>query len=243
LSEFRNRLSGELHTVQQRAQALSQELTLTTQQQVRLGVQQLQRQSQETRGRLETYGEELVSSLERRLSDSHNAYRREMEQMQADSAAKASQLQIEVTDLGRAMGALNESVRRLEAELDGHLQHLAEEILADTRKQMESTVAAAIKEVQTQAGNEADKQVDEICSHLRTIQNRIEKSFAGSLKIQGEETAQAAGQQIDELAQQSVERWRLALSRDLNSVARALGEQLREEIASEGERCQAASAD
>jgi hypothetical protein len=243
LSEFRNRLSGELHTVQQRAQALSQELTLTTQQQVRLGVQQLQRQSQETRGRLETYSEELVSSLERRLSDAHNAYRREMEQIQTDSAAKAAQLQTEVSDLGRAMGALNEAVRRLEAELDGHLQHLAEEIVAGARTQLESAVAAAIKDLQTQAGNEADKQVDEVCTHLRTIQNRIEKSFLGSLKIQGEESAQVAGQQIDELAQQSVERWRLALARDLNSVARALGEQLREEIAAEGERGQAASAD
>ena len=243
LAEFRHRLSGELHTVQQRAQALSQELTLTTQQQVRVGVQQLQRQSQETRGRLETYSEELVTSLERRLSDAHDAYRREIEQVQADSAAKAAQLQTEVTDLGRAMGALNEAVRRLEAELDGHLQRLAEEILAGARTQLESAVAEAIKDLQTQAGNEADKQVDEVCSHLRTIQNRIEKSFLGSLKIQGEESAQAAGQQIDGLAQQSVERWRLALAKDLNSVARALGEQLREEIAAENEQSRAASAD
>jgi hypothetical protein len=78
---------------------------------------------------------------------------------------------------------------------------------------------------------------------MRTIQNRIEKSFPGSLEIQGEETAQAAGQQIDELVQQSVERWRPALAKDLNSVARALGEELREEIASENERSRAARAD
>jgi len=243
LSEFRHRLSGELHTVQQRAQALSQELTLTTQQQVRVGVQQLQRQAQETRGRLETYSEELVGSLERRLSDGHNTYRREIEQIQADGAAKASQLQAEVTDLGRSMGALNEAVRRLEAELDGHLQNLATEIVAGARRQLEEAVAAAVKDLQTQAGNEADRQVDEVCGHLRTIQNRIEKSFSGSLKVQGEETAQAAGQQIEELAQQSVEKWRLALARDLNSVAQSLGQQLREEIEAEHERSHAASAD
>jgi len=243
LAEFRHRLSGELHTVQQRTQALSQELTMTAQQQVRLGIQQLQRQSQDTRGRLDTYSQELVSSLERRLSDAHGAFRSELEHIQTDSAAKASQLQAEVTDLGRAMGALNEAMRRLEAELDGQLQHLADEIVGGARTELESAVAASIKDLQTHAGNQVDKQMDEVCGHLRTIQNRIEKSFAGSLKSQGEETAQAAGQQIDELAQRSVERWRLALARDLNSVARALGEQLREEIASESERRQAASAD
>lgn len=242
LSEFRHRLAGELHTVQQRAQALSQELTMTAQHQVRVGVQQLQRQSVDAREHLNSRSEELLSSLERRLIDSHDAHRREMEQLQADGTARASQLQTEVTDLGRSMGALNESVRKLETELDGHMQGLAAQILADTRAQMESEVAAAVKELQTRAANEADRQIDEVCSHLRTIQNRIEKSFSGSLKVQGEETAQAAGQQIEELAQQSVEKWRVALARDLSSVAQNLGQKLREDLEAEGDAAQAATA-
>lgn len=242
LSEFRHRLSGELHTVQQRAQALSQELTMAAQHQVRVGVQQLQRQSVDAREQLNARSEELLSSLERRLLDSHDAHRREMEQIQGEGAARASQLQAEVTDLGRSMGALNESVRKLETELEEHLQRLGAQIVADARAQLETAVAAAVKELQTRATNEADKQIDEVCGHLRTIQNRIEKSFSGSLKTQGEETAQAAGQQIEELAQQSVEKWRIALARDLNSVAETLGQRLREEMESEGEQSHAATA-
>lgn len=242
LSEFRHRLTGELHTVQQRAQALSQEITMAAQHQVRVGVQQLQRQAVDAREQLNSRSEELLSSLERRLIDSHDGHRREMEQIQGEGAARAAQLQTEVTDLGRSMGALNESVRKVETELDGHLQALTAQILADARAQMESEVAAAVKELQTRATNEADRQIDEVCGHLRTIQNRIEKSFSGSLKVQGEESAQAAGQQIEELAQQSVEKWRIALARDLSSVAQNLGQKLREDLEAEGDAAQAATA-
>jgi hypothetical protein len=230
LAEFRHRLSGELHTVEQRAKALTEEITIAAQHQVRLGVQQLQRQSLETRTHLTSHGEELAGSLERRLVESHDVHRREVERTLADGAAKASQLQNEVTDLGRSMGALNESVRRLEAELDGHLQQLASGIISDTRAELENALAVAVKELQARTVHEAERQVDEVCSHLRTIQNRIEKSFAGSLKAQGEEMAQAAEQQIENIAQQSVDRWRVALAKDLNSVAKTLGQELRQEL-------------
>jgi hypothetical protein len=69
-----------------------------------------------------------------------------------------------------------------------------------------------------------------MCGHLRTIQNRIEGSFSGSLKSQGEEAVQSIAQQFEELAQKSIEKWRLALARDLSSVANTLGQQLRQEL-------------
>jgi hypothetical protein len=49
---------------------------------------------------------------------------------------------------------------------------------------------------------------------------------------------QSYGQNIEELAQQSVERWRLALAKDLNSVAKSLGEEFRQEAESESDRDQ-----
>jgi len=39
LTEFRHRLAGELHAVEQRAQVLAKELTTTAQQQVRTGIE------------------------------------------------------------------------------------------------------------------------------------------------------------------------------------------------------------
>ena len=230
LTEFRHRLAGDLHAVEQQAEALSKQLTATMQQQVRAGIEKLQQQALDAGAQLSAHGEGLSSSLERRLAEAHEVRRRETEQIQSAAAAQASQLQSQVTDLGRSIETLNESVRHLEADLDAHLERLAGEIVSEARSQLESAAASALKDLQVRASNEGDTRINEVCSHLRTIQNRIENSFSGSLKSQGEEAVQSAGQQFEDMAQQCIERWRLSLAKDLNSVAAGLGQQLRQEF-------------
>lgn len=229
LTEFRHRLSGELHSVELRTQALSKELATAARQQAQTGIEKLQQQALDAGAQLNAQGEKLVSSLERRLTDTLDLQRREIEQAQADTTAKASQLQSEVAQLIGKIATLNESVRHLESDLDAHLESLAGEIVSSTQTQLESAVALALKDFQVQGSNEVETRLDQVCGHLRTIQNRIENSFSGSLKNQGEEAVQSVGQQFEELAQQSVERMRQALAKDLNSVAKTLGQQLREE--------------
>lgn len=230
LTEFRHRLAGELHAVEQRAQVLSKELTTTAQQHVRAGIEKLQRQALEAGAHLNAQGEKLLCSLQGQLADSHEVHRREIEQIRADAAAKASQLQSEVSDLGRRMTTLNESVRRLESDLDAHLERVAAEIVSGAESQIESAVALALKNLQARGSNEVETRLGEMCGHLRTIQNRIEDSFSASVTAQGEEAVQSIAQHFEELARQSTEKWRLALARDLNSVANTLGQQLRQEL-------------
>ena len=230
LTEFRHRLAGELHAVEQRAQVLSKELTTTTQQQVRAGIEKLQRQALEKEEHLGAESEKLLSSLQQQLAESHKIHRREVDQIQVDAAAKAFQLQSEVSDLGRRMAALNESVRRLESDLDAHLERVAAEIVSGAEGQIESAVALALKNLQARGSNEVETRLNETCGHLRTIQNRIEDSFAGSVAARGEEAIQSIAQQFDELGQRSTEKWRRALAKDLNSVANTLGQQLRQEL-------------
>jgi phage-related minor tail protein len=155
-----------------------------------------------------------------------------MEQVQAAVAAQASQFQAQVADLGPRIKKQDESVRRLELELDEHLERIAAEIVSDARTQLEGAANAVLKELQIRGANEFAGQLDEACGQLRTIQNRIENSFSGSLSAQIAEALQSFGQDIEKLAQQSVERWRMALARDLNSVAKTLGEQFRLEAGS-----------
>ena len=230
LIEFRHRLAGELHAVEQRAQVLSKELTTTAQQHVRAGIEKLQRQALETGVHLNAQGEKLLCSLQGQLADSHEVHRGEIEQIRADAAAKASQLQSEVSDLGRRTTTLNESVRRLESDLDAHLERVAAEIVSGAESQIESAVALALKNLQARGSNEVETRLGEMCGHLRTIQNRIEGSFSASVTAQGEEAVQSIAQHFEELARQSTEKWRLALARDLNSVANTLGQQLRQEL-------------
>ncbi len=232
LAEFRNRLSGELHAVQRRAQALSKELTAAAQQQLHAGVEKLQREALDAGAELNAQSEKLFEALQRRLLETHNAHCREIEQIQADAAAKTSRLQAEVASLDRGIATLNESVRRLESDLDAHLENIGGEIVAQSRAQLESAAAAALKDLQQRGSNEVEARVDEACSHLRTIQNRIENSFSGSLRAQGEDAVQSIAQQFEFLAQQSIEKWRQALANDLSTVAKNLGQQLRQEFES-----------
>jgi PilZ domain-containing protein len=232
LTEFRHRLAGELHAVEQRAQVLSKELTSAAQQHVRAGIEKLQRQALETGAHFNAHGEKLLRSLQGQLAESHDAHRGEMKKMQSDSAAKASQLQSDVSDLGRRTTGLNESVRRLETDLDAHLERVAGEIVSEAQKELESAVALTLKDLKARGSTEVEGRINELCGHLRTIQNRIEGSFSGSLNAQGEEALQSIAQQLEELAQQSTEKWRLALAKDLNSVAKNLGRQLCQELES-----------
>ncbi len=223
MAEFRHRLAGELQAVEQRAKALSTELSGATQQQVRAGIEKLQRHALETGAHLEAHGAKLLSSLQGQLAESHEGHRSKVEQIQAEAAKRASQLQIEVSDLGRSMAALNESVRRLELELDGHLERLAAETISGAKGEIESAVALALKNLQVRGANEIEARLSEMSGHLRTIQNRIEDSFFGSVTVQGEEAVQSVALRFEELAQQSTERWRVALAKDLKSVAECSG--------------------
>jgi uncharacterized membrane-anchored protein YjiN (DUF445 family) len=184
----------------------------------------------ETGTHLNAQSEKLLRSLQGELADSHQVHRREMEKIQTDVAAKASVLQAEVSDLGRRMAALNESVRRLESDLDAHLERVAGEIVSGAESQIGGVVALALKDLQARGSNEVETGLSEMCGHLRTIQNRIEESFSASVTAQGEESVQSIAQQFERLAQQSTEKWRLALANDLNSVANTLGKKLRQEL-------------
>jgi len=215
--------------VQRRAQALAKEITTAAQQQVHTGVETLQREALDAGAELSARSEKLGEALQRRLVETHDGQCREIERIQADTTAQTSHLLSEVADLNRRISSLNESVRRLETDLDAHLDRVAGEIVADARIQLDTAVAIALKELQTRGSNEVESRVDEACGHLRTIQNRIEESFSGSLQSQGDDAAQVVAHRFEELAQTTVEKWRQALARDLSSVAKSLGQQLHRE--------------
>jgi hypothetical protein len=229
LGEFRHRLAGELHTVEQRARTLAQELTTTTGQQLRTGVEKIQRQALDAGANLESKGAEVLVALQSRLGESHDSHSREVEQIHARAGERAMQLQLEITDLTQRLGTLNESVRKLESELDVHLERLAGELVSDARTQIEATVMGALKDLQARGSNEVEIRVDEVCGNLRTIQNRIENSFSGSLQAQSGEAADAFGHQIEIMAQHSIEKWRSALSKHLKSAAKVVGQEFQRE--------------
>jgi hypothetical protein len=230
LTEFRQRLAVETQAVEKRAQELVTELSATTQQQIRAGIEKMQRRALDVGAYLDGQGEKLLSSLQGQLAESHAVHRREVDEIQTAAAAQASELRSGTSDLGTRVAALNESVRRLESELDAHLVRLAGEIVAGAEGEIESAAGVALKDLQARGSNEIETRMNEMCGNLRTMKNRIEDSFGGSVAAQGEEAMRSIAQQFEELARESTEKWRIALAEDLSSVANALGRQLRREL-------------
>ena len=77
--------------------------------------------------------------------------------------------------------------------------------------------------------------------YLSALAEGIEASVSESLRVQLAETLQSFEHRMEELGQQSVERWQLALASTLNSLARTLGEQFRLQAATDANASQHSS--
>jgi hypothetical protein len=85
------------------------------------------------------------------------------------------------------------------------------------------------QQLQEQAGRQARflrEQVDEVCARLERLQCQVENAVRESLRTQATETSASFGREIAVIAQRSVEEWRCALAKNLESVANILGQQL-----------------
>ena len=217
----------ELQGVEQRAQGLSEEVAGAVQQHVNSGAERFQQQALEAGIRLERRSEEFLRDLQQRLGEENEAQRREMQKAQAAVASESSRLQSQTTDLGSRIAELDKSARQLESELENRLVRLGTDIISGARTQLQSAVDVVLKELSTRNAKELGNQLDEACERLKNAQKQIEASVSELVKTRVADTLVSFGQTMEELAQDSVERWRKALARDLNSVTNILGGQLR----------------
>jgi hypothetical protein len=241
--EFRQRLVPELKAVENRALELSKGLAERVQQQFQAGEENLQQQLLDAGVSLEQRSDDFFRSLQQRLGEEHNAYRREVQQVQSAASSEWSRLQTQVTDLDGRMGKLDEAARRLESDLDAHLALLASDIVFHARTQLESAVDVVLKELGTRNAKELGSQLEGACEQLRVTQKGIEASIAELLRTRVAETLMSFGETMEELARDSVGRWRVALAKDLTSLVNILGEQFRSETVAESKRGRQLSAD
>jgi hypothetical protein len=225
--EFRRSIKPELQAVEQRAQSISADMASRMRQHLAEGLGEFQKQVADERKRLEQWSQQLVQNLEHRLGEQYETHRWEMQQIQTAASSEAARLQTQVADLSGRMVKLDESARRLESELDTHLERMAADIVSDARSELKSTVDALLKELHTRNEKELGKQLDDACSHLKIIQKGIEASASDLLKTQVKDSLKSFEHSMDDLAQHSVERWRRTLAGGLNSLVKTLGEQLR----------------
>jgi hypothetical protein len=232
-NEFREHVTQELQKVEQQAQALSEEIAGTVGEHLQSGTERFQQQASEAGSRVKHQGEEHLRSLQQRLGEEHAAYRREMQQVQAAAASESSRLQTQVTGLGARISELDDCACRLESGLDARLSQMANDAISGARIQLETQVDVVLKELGSRNAKELGIQLDDACGKLKTVQKGIETSVSELVRTQIAATLLSFGETMDALAQDSVGRWRVALAKDLDSVAKILGGQFRLEGASD----------
>jgi hypothetical protein len=165
-----------------------------------------------------------------------------MQQVQAGVVSESSRLQAQNTSLATRIAKLDESARHLESDLDARLVRMGSDIISGARTQLEQALDVVLKELGTRNAKEINEQLEKACGQLKTLQKGIEASVSELLKARVTGTLLSFGQTMEELAQDSVGRWRSALGRDLGSLAKTLGEPLRLE-SSENSEAQDPAAD
>ena len=225
--EFRHWVREQLQGVEQQGQALAEQTGDELQKRLQAASEDFQQQASAAGTRLREQGEEFLQDLLQRLGQEREAHRRELEAVQVAAAAESSRLQTQLTELGRRVAELDETARHLESGLNTRLMRMATEIVSGARTQLDSAADSMFESLATRNATDLGHQLDEASARLKGIENEIEASVSQAVRANVSEELQSFQKTIDDSAQRSVARWRLALARDLDAVAKMLGEHSR----------------
>lgn len=240
LEGFRQQVTQQLKTVEENAHGLSEEIAEAVGQHFTSGAEKFQKQVADAGSRAQHQSEEHFRTLQQRLGEEHDAYRREMQKAQTTVAAESSRLQAQVTSLGGRIAQLDDTACRLESGMETRLSQMASDQISGARVQLEGAVDVVLKELGTRNAKELDRQLDDARGKLKIVQKGIETSVSELVKTEVAASLLSFGQTMEELAQDSVGRWRTALSKDLTSVAKILGGGFQKEgISNRGEEQEA----
>jgi hypothetical protein len=233
--QFRQQVTRDFQAVEQRTQGLSTNVAQNLREHLNRGLGELHQDVVEAGNRLKRLSEDLLGVMEHRLGEEHEGHRRQLEQIRGTVTAESLRLQEQISVLDCRMAKMDESARLLESGLDQRLSKMASDTVRTVRGQMDGALDVAMNELATRGTQELGSQLDEAGAHLKTVQKEMEASVAESLKIKVSETLQSFECSMDELAQKSVERWRIAFAGGLNSLVKILGEQFVLQAESDGD--------
>ena len=223
--EFQVKSAEELRIVEQRAGEISGNIVATVREQLRDGVEGLQRNLADGRNQLQQTSGQLLESLQSSLTDEHNARWSELERLRTAVVAESSRLREEIGELDGRIFRLNESARSLESGLDKRLSQMAGDTVKNVRNEIEGVADTMLKEVSARSVQTLENQMDEATGNMRIVQKGIIASVSESLKAQSAGALQEFEHSMHELAQLSIERWRQRLATGLNAMVKNIEQQ------------------
>jgi len=221
--EFRNWVGEQLQVVEQRLRGISEKTGDELRQHVHSASQEFQQRASAAGVHLQQKSEEYLQSLLAHMGQEREAYRRELEAIQVASGAESSRLQTQLTELGNRVAELDETARNLESGLNTRLSRMAGEIVTGARAQLESAGDSLFERLVARNSKYLDQQLEEANGRLKNMQNEIEASVSGSAKANVAEILQGFETAVDDSAHRTMDRWRHALARDLDSISKMLG--------------------
>lgn len=224
--ELQQHISDQLKNVEQSLQALADGISENVDQHFRDAVDEFQLKVVQGGNLLNQQSEELAQGLHQRAEEEHTARRQDLQHIQDTVAGEWSHMQSQLAALDARLAKLDEAARRLESDFAARLSALATEVVSATRAELEGAAAAVLNQLSARGTRQVSRQLDEACDHLKQVQNEIETSISEALEARVAHSQQSFEQTINDLAQQCVDRWRLALAGRLNSFAGMLTEQL-----------------
>jgi hypothetical protein len=223
--DFTRRATEELKSVERRAQDVSANISAKTQEQMRHGLEDFRQKLLDGGNSLKRLSEELCQYLQQNLNDEHNVCRADLERIRASAIAESSRLRKEVESLDSRIAKLNESAHSLESGLDKRLGVLASNTMKDVRSQLDSVTNGLLEELTAQSLRIVEDRLVEASEKVAAVQKEVVGSVSELLDVQKTNALQVFEHSMDEMAQLSVERWRLKLSTGLNAVAKSVGDQ------------------
>jgi hypothetical protein len=226
-AEFVERVSQELQGLEQRTENLFSTVGANVKERLNRELGEFHQQVADAGDRLKQESEDLLTGMQQKLGEDHDGRRQELEQVQAGVIRESSRLQDQVAALDSRIATLNQSVHQLESNLDERLVQLARNTVSNARTQLDTLVEALLKDAESRSTRGLAAQIEEATERLKIIQKGIEATASEGLRGQVAQSTRSFEQSLENVAEQSVERWRQALAAGLGTLARSLGDELR----------------
>lgn len=222
-AEFRQKISEDLRTVEKRIQTVSSETVDTLQNHLRRQMGEFHEHVTDAGHRLKQLNEGLLETQQQRIAELWDAHRRELEQAQRALASDSARLQAQVVDLDGRIARLNESTVALESGLDTRLSKLATSVVSGTRKQLENTIEVLLEELKAQSVHQLEADLEVARLRQEKLREGIENAISESMWLHEAGMLKTFEKNVEEVARQSVERYRSALAGGFQSLMQNLG--------------------
>jgi gas vesicle protein len=228
-TEFRQKVSEDLRTVEKRVQSVAAETTEALQNHLRRQMGEFHEHVTGAGQRLKKLNEGLLENQQQQIAELWEAHRRELEQTRAALASDSARLQAQVADLDARIARLSQSAHALESGLDTRLSKLATSVVSGTRTQLENTVEALLEELKAQSIQQLEADLEEARLRQEKIRDGMEHAISESMWLHEAGMLKTFEKNVEEVARQSVERYRSALATGFQALMQNLGAHFQQE--------------